>query len=635
MSSPSTTLPERFGRYEVQSLIGEGAMGRVYRAFDPLAHRVVAIKTLKSEYLTSETRDEYLRRFRREAQAAGGLSHSHIITVFDVGEDFFVMELLEGATLQAILRERGRIELADALHVLGPVADALDYAHRNGVIHRDIKPGNIIVLPDGRPKIMDFGVAHLASTVMTASGQFLGSPSYMAPEQITKSEVSPRTDLFSLAVLTYEILTGHKPFEGDSITAIIYKVVHEEPRPPRAWNDDLPAPYDDVFRRALDKDPEKRFASAQAFVAALELKEIDATLGPAPAAPHVFDIRNLPSLPEAVETYDLKAEEVARTMSAGAPSPPEPRPSEPRPKATPWRLRALVAVLLAVMAAAVALRRGPEAPPETSPPAMLRIQTEPPGAAVLLDGSEVGVSPIAVRSVASGTHTVRVTREGFAPAQLSFAMVAGVTMAPLRFLLQPTSATLRLGSDPAEAAVQVDGRSVGATPLDGLLLDPGSHEVRVEVKGFRPWSRRIEARAGETLELLAQLERVENRPAAAPARTAVPARASAPAAAPAPLGEGDLVAFGPDVTPPRKTSGDLPSYPEEARKLRLEGLVVIDSIIDEKGVPTEMRVIESAGEVLDRAVMDAVRKWRYEPALKQGLKVRVHWQTRHRFQIQG
>src|SRR5262245_39016254 len=128
-------------------------MGRVYRAFDPLAQRVVAIKTLKSEYLAADSREESLARFRREAQAAGALSHPHIITVFDVGEDFFVMELLEGVTLQSLLRERKVMELAEALNLLGPVADALDYAHSKRTVHRDIKPGNIMVLPDSRPKI--------------------------------------------------------------------------------------------------------------------------------------------------------------------------------------------------------------------------------------------------------------------------------------------------------------------------------------------------------------------------------------------------------------------------------------------------------------------------------------------------
>ena len=137
-------------------------MGRVYRCSDPMMKRAVAIKTVRKEYLTRETRDEYLRRFRREAQAAGRLSHPHIVSVFDVGEDYFVMEYLEGSTLQVILRARGQIPPDESLRILSPLADALDYAHRSGIVHRDIKPGNMFVLADGRPKLMDFGVAHLS-----------------------------------------------------------------------------------------------------------------------------------------------------------------------------------------------------------------------------------------------------------------------------------------------------------------------------------------------------------------------------------------------------------------------------------------------------------------------------------------
>ncbi|HJS58840.1 MAG TPA: serine/threonine-protein kinase, partial [Vicinamibacteria bacterium] len=176
-------MPERFGRYQVEALIGEGSMGRVYRARDPLSKRAVAIKTVKREYVSQESGEEYLQRFGREARAAGRLAHPSIVTIYDVGESYFVMELLEGRTLHEILRERGRLSLAETLAILEPVAAALDYAHARGTVRRDVKPGNVMVLPDGTPRLMDFGVAHLASSVMTAQGEFLGSPSYMAPEQ--------------------------------------------------------------------------------------------------------------------------------------------------------------------------------------------------------------------------------------------------------------------------------------------------------------------------------------------------------------------------------------------------------------------------------------------------------------------
>jgi eukaryotic-like serine/threonine-protein kinase len=248
-------LPERFGRYEVLAELGDGAMGRVYSAWDPKVSRVVAVKTVKSELLTSATADDYLKRFRREAVAAGALTHPQVVRVFDIGDDFLVMELVEGRTLFAMIREAGRIEPAETLRLLGPVAEALDHAHRAGIVHRDIKPANVIVQPDGQPKLMDFGVAHLAASVMTTAGQVLGSPSYMSPEQIAGATVTGRSDVYSLAVVAYEMLTGQSPFQGKSITQVIYRVMHEQPAPPRHWNAALPARYDDVFARALAKDP--------------------------------------------------------------------------------------------------------------------------------------------------------------------------------------------------------------------------------------------------------------------------------------------------------------------------------------------------------------------------------------------
>jgi eukaryotic-like serine/threonine-protein kinase len=280
----------RFGRYEVQHEIGEGAMGRVYRAFDPLVLRVVAIKTVKPEILTKDTAEEYLRRFRREAQAMGLLSHPNIVSVYDVGEDYFVMEFVEGMSLQSLLAHRAPLPLAEALRILAPVAEAIDYAHRFGIIHQDIKPANILIQSNGQPKLMDFGVARLCTSVVTGSGQCFGSPSYMAPEQIASDkpmQLTPGADLFSFGVVAYEALTGRRPFLGDSIAAIIYRIVHEPAPPPRSLNEHLPLHHDDVFHRALAKRPDQRFMDALSFVTALGGEGMtlpEALLAPIPVA---------------------------------------------------------------------------------------------------------------------------------------------------------------------------------------------------------------------------------------------------------------------------------------------------------------------------------------------------------------
>jgi serine/threonine-protein kinase len=485
--------PERFGRYEVIEEIGDGAMGRVYRAWDPAVNRVVAVKTIKSEYLTRDTADEYLKRFHREAQSAGGLNHPAIVRVFDLGDDYLVMELVEGRTLQRVIREDGRLAPEEALRLLAPVADAVDHAHRAGIVHRDIKPANIMVQPNGRPKLMDFGVAKIEASVMTTAGQILGSPSYMSPEQIAGESVTGRSDLYSLAVVAYEMLTGQPPFQGKTITQIIYRVMHEAPPPPRQWNAALPARYDEVFARALAKSPAARFGTAGELVTALDLKELEHALSePAASAP----------------TAPAPQRDDTRTILA-------PLPAAPRPAGRGSRGLTLAAAGLLVLAAVswLALRRAPtaEAP---APPATLAAHDVPPAT--------------------------------------------------------PTP----------EAA----------TPTPAAPAPTPSARPRV-----------------------------------------APAPKAAPTATPAPVVEGELVELGPGVTPPVRVSGQSASYPERARRTKLRGTVLIDLIVDENGLPTDLRVAESAGPVLDEEVLKAVRTWRFEPARKDGVRVKVRWQVRQTY----
>ncbi len=280
--------PNRFGRYEILAEVGDGSMARVYRAWDPAFERVVAVKTVKSEHLAGDSAADYLKRFRREARAVGSLSHPGIVQVFDVGPDFIVMEFVEGRTLRQLLREKERFSPEQAIRLLMPLAEAVDHAHRSGIVHRDIKPANVMVQPDGTPKLMDFGIAHLEMSVMTGAGEILGSPSYMAPEQVTGADVTPSWDIWALATVAYELLTGKPPFQGP-ITQVIYKVLHEESLPPRQWNAALPPWYDEVFARALGKATENRYRTAVELVAALDLRRFEQALAqlvpdPGPAA---------------------------------------------------------------------------------------------------------------------------------------------------------------------------------------------------------------------------------------------------------------------------------------------------------------------------------------------------------------
>jgi serine/threonine-protein kinase len=569
-----TTVPDpggRYGRYEVQQEIGEGAMGRVYRAFDPLVRRTVAIKTIRPEVLTQDTAAEYLRRFRREAQAMGPLSHPNIVSVFDVGEDYFVMEYVEGISLQSLLAERAPLSVAEALRMLAPVAEAIDYAHRFGIVHRDIKPANILIQPDGQPKLMDFGVARLATSVATGSGRLFGSPSYMAPEQIAADKstpLTPSTDLFSFGVVAYEALTGRRPFLGDSVAAIVYRIVHEPAPPPRTLNDRLPPHCDDVFHRALAKWPDQRFPNALSFVAALGGEEItlpEALLAPIPASTPVSPDSTHGSS-TGMETHLLKR----RTDSL------EPGESASR-RWLPWALAAaalfVVAAEIIALGGAVPIR----APLTRGGPSLageLRIETRPPGASVWIDERRAGEAPLSVRDLRSGLHRVRVSQDGYAPAELTFEIADGASPPPLRFVMAPLSA-------PTETGAVLAGGEEGRSP-----------------------ARREAPREGAPRPRRHQPSTV-------------------PLPLPKPVAEGDLVDLDDDVRPPRPLASERVPYPKEARRLRLQGTVTVEMIVDEKGVPRDPRILRSAGAVLDEAVIEAVYRLRYEPAAKDGVPVKV------------
>jgi class 3 adenylate cyclase/tRNA A-37 threonylcarbamoyl transferase component Bud32 len=271
---------QRIGRYEVVGELGRGAMGAVYKARDPQIGRTVAIKIILTANLSEEELEEYKQRFYREAQTAGQMSHSGIVTIYDVAEDeigqpYLVMEFIEGKTLDKMLAppKSGKAEprnLKQMLDIAYQVADALDYAHRRNVIHRDIKPANILVTAEGKAKIADFGIAKLAGTQMTHTGLLVGTPAFMAPEQITGGGADARSDIFSFGVMLYWMCTGQRPFAGKAITEVAYKVVHAEHVPARQLNAELPPGLDVILARCLAKKPEERYPSARDLAADLE-----------------------------------------------------------------------------------------------------------------------------------------------------------------------------------------------------------------------------------------------------------------------------------------------------------------------------------------------------------------------------
>ena len=263
-----TISQHTLGRYQIEAEIGRGAMGVVYRAFDPKIDRVVAIKTISLAGQDPEDERAYRARFVQEARAAGRLSHPGIVTIFDAGEDpethepYLVMEYVAGEPLSKIMTgENRRLPLNAALQFAYEIAEALDYAHSQGVIHRDIKPANILITEDGHPKIADFGVARLSQEVVTQPGQLIGSPAYMAPEQMLGKEADARSDLFSLGVVLYSMITGFRPFQGNSAQTVCFKVMNIEPVPVTSFQQEVPPGLDAIISRAIAKDPNDRYQS--------------------------------------------------------------------------------------------------------------------------------------------------------------------------------------------------------------------------------------------------------------------------------------------------------------------------------------------------------------------------------------
>ncbi|HEY6373421.1 MAG TPA: serine/threonine-protein kinase [Candidatus Sulfotelmatobacter sp.] len=256
---------KRFGRYEVVAELGRGAMGVVYKAQDPQIGRTVAVKTVSLSGQEPDEEKEFRLRFMHEAHAAGRLHHPGIVGIFDVGENpesgdpYIVLEHVAGESLNKILARERKLALPAALTLVEEVAEALDYAHAQGVIHRDIKPGNILMTGDGHAKIADFGIAKLNLAHFTLPGKVLGTPAYMSPEQLSGEGVDGRSDLFSLGVILYAMVTGHSPFQGDSATTVCFKVANREPVAASALDLSLTPELDDVIARAMAKSPEERY----------------------------------------------------------------------------------------------------------------------------------------------------------------------------------------------------------------------------------------------------------------------------------------------------------------------------------------------------------------------------------------
>lgn len=448
----------QLGKYRILGELGRGAMGVVYRGFDPLIEREVALKTLRADLLEGTEKNTLLERFKKEAQAAGRLNHPGIVQVYEYGEDsnrvYIAMELIQGKELKSYLAEDIRFDLASIVRMMNELLDALGFAHKHGVVHRDVKPSNIVVLQNGRLKVTDFGIARLESSTLTQAGNVLGTPSYMSPEQFMAQRVDGRSDLFSAGVLLYELLTGEKPFIGNSFATIMHKVLRESPIPPSELNITIPVLFDAVVAKALAKRPDERFQNAQAFAQALDAAlagrpmaveaASDATMmvssptvsAPAPAqeagATVVVAGGDAPTVAatRAAAAEDQYVDKTV-TMSGHRPQVSDPMAtvfSAPGAAAQPdagrnKKLVGIAAAVILVLGGGVMLLSGGQQGQAPATPAALpapvaeakgfiRVETDPPGAVVLIDGGKFGgVSPTQIE-LPVGVHRFVVRKEG-------------------------------------------------------------------------------------------------------------------------------------------------------------------------------------------------------------------------------
>jgi len=483
---------EQLGRYQIQSELGRGAMGIVYRARDPLIDRVVAIKTIRVD-LPPDELALFEARFFTEVRAAGSLNHANIVTIHDAGKEgglvYVAMELLEGPSLADLLAAHTPVAPARIANIGAQIGEALAYAHGRGVVHRDVKPANIILVRDRLPKLTDFGVARLPNAASTLGGTVIGSPKYMSPEQVSVRPVDGRADVFSLGVVLYELLTGESPFAADDLQSVMRRVVHHEPPAPAELNPRVPAALDVIVRRAMAKRPEDRYPSAREFAADLTrfargeivtLKSTPLPVGrPRPAAEagdETIEIR-----PSARKPRPQASQSVSVTEAEERPAPP-PAPNRP------LRRAAMLAAIPFVGFLAALLFSGPGNTP-ADPASALPSASGPITQSVAGNGAET-----------SAPDTTVATAE---PSQPTATPAAGTNAADAAPDAEPSvvNASVAAGDAPAKPApeaklifaiapwgeIYVDGQRVGvAPPLRELRVPAGRRKVEIRNADLAP-----------------------------------------------------------------------------------------------------------------------------------------------------
>ncbi|MEO8504441.1 MAG: serine/threonine-protein kinase [Acidobacteriota bacterium] len=528
--------PTKLGRYEIVDEIGKGAMGVVYLAKDPLIGRLVALKTFRAGYaIKDDELQQFRTRFIREAQSAGILSHPNIVTIHDVvdssdeGATFIAMEYIRGTNLKELLQSDQHITLAFAVDVVSQVASALDYAHSKGVVHRDIKPANILITPDNRVKLTDFGIARMNTSNLTHEGQLLGTPNYMAPEQILGKDIDHRADVFSLGVVFYEMLTRRKPFQGENLTVVTHRIVYDAFTPPEQHVSGITPQVNAALHRALEKDPNRRFQHAGEM--AEELKRTLPVSGDDTSATQdIAEFVPRPAPPPASWWSRLFAVPKSEPQGAGSPSPTlTVTPEQSARRARQARLvvtvfAGLAALLVAGLGAMFALQ-----PPATSSPTL-------PGGARAAAASATG---------AASADLDRLRYDGLLQqAQAALQRGDGVTAAQLAtqaesLVSDPTAArallaeALRKATDQQQSALRAQQISTGLASAHTAMEQKRYEEARsmaLSVLALAPDQAEAKSLVADAEGAMARKRAPVQHAQTAPVLASEPAPAAPPAA---------------------------------------------------------------------------------------------------------
>lgn len=631
---------KKLGKYEILKPLGSGGMGSVYLARDPLIGRFVAIKTLNLD-VEEELEKSDIESFFNEAKVAGTLIHPNIVTIFDAGIDegipYIVMEYFDGIPLSKFMETR-ELTTKEKIEILKKIGNAIDFAHSKGVIHRDIKPANILINDKKEVKIADFGIARIISSQKLKQSVAIGTPAYIAPEQAIGEAIDQRADIFSFAVVAFELISGVAPFLGSDYNSTLYNVLYAEPREARKLKDSGidEEKWKMVFKKALSKSPEKRFSTANDLVEALEETILsDRVMKP---------IRQTPDIQ--VETRTLRVSRRRLEMRAYLISILSPFRSALKAIKTLFSTPAIlqrtiiITILFLVSISILSLflltpgKKGvkkeeilppvkveekkpveevslpPPVEPATQEPQgiILQIFSDPPHAKVFIDGEEKGETPLFIPGVGKSEITLRLEKAGYIPVTRKISIDPSEGDKKVEINLKSAEAvsmSINVISEPDGAKVFINGRIVGITPLKSYPLPYGTYQIAVEKEGYKPKYDEIKVlKAGKqtisfTLEPIPKIE--EKR---------IPR-------------EGELVEMNENVVRPKKILGEYPTTPSNFKK-RGKFSVNLSFIVDEKGDVKEINIEKSSGEPeLDRAAIRALNGWKFTPPTLEGVKVKV------------